>query len=113
MLVLKRIIMACTFILIILEQNYARKSIFKVGNWKIISKLGKYTYGLYCLHPIAILISVTLLRKFALNNYSWQIWLLELPISFILCVIFSYISYTYFESRFLKLKSNFSNITKD
>lgn len=113
MLILKRIIMASTFILIILEQNFSKKSLFKVGDWKIISRLGKYTYGLYCLHGIGILISVTLLSKLSLNHSSWQIWFLQLPISFILSLIISYISYRYFESWFLKLKVKFSHITKE
>jgi len=113
MQILKRIIMGSTFVLIILEQNFAKESLFKVGNFKIISKLGKYTYGLYCLHGIAILISITILNKLSLNQNSLQIWLIELPLSFILSIIFSWVSYHYFESFFLKLKDKFSYISKD
>jgi peptidoglycan/LPS O-acetylase OafA/YrhL len=109
---MKRVIMASTFIFIILEQNFAKHSFFKIGNFKIITWLGKYTYGLYCLHGIAILVSVTLLRKFSLNEYSWQIWFLELPISLGLSIIISWLSFTYFESWFLKLKNKFAFITK-
>ncbi len=113
MQIFKRLIMASTFILIILEQNYSRNSLFKIGNWKIISRLGKYTYGLYCLHGIAVLMAVILLKKLSLNNQSWQIWLLQVPISFVLSVAIAWFSYTYFESWFLRLKSKFSYITKD
>jgi peptidoglycan/LPS O-acetylase OafA/YrhL len=113
MLVIKRIVMASTFIFIILEQNFARKSLFKMGNWKIISTLGKYTYGLYCLHGIVILLNVTLLRKFSLNTSSWQIWLLELPLSFIGSIAISWFSFRYFESWFLKLKTKFAYIIKE
>ena len=113
MVILKRIIMASTFILIILEQNYSSKSFFKVGNWKIISRLGKYTYGLYCLHQIGILISLTLLRKFSLNHYSWQIWLLEIPMSLFFSIVISWFSFNYFESWFLKIKLKYSYITKE
>jgi peptidoglycan/LPS O-acetylase OafA/YrhL len=113
MQVLKRLIMGTTFALIIVEQNFSNNSLFKMGSFKTISNWGKYTYGLYCLHPIAVLISVTLLRKFSLNQYTWEFWLLELPISFILSIIFSWVSYTYFESWFLKLKEKFAYITKN
>ena len=113
MQVFKRIIVSTTFILVILEQNFSKKSLFKVGNWKRISSLGKYTYGLYCLHGIAVLGVVTLLKKFSMDHYSWQIWLLQLPISLMLSITISWFSYTYFESWFLKLKSKFSYITKD
>lgn len=113
MQILKRVVMAGTFIFIILEQNYAKNSLFKVGNWKTISRLGKYTYGLYCLHGIGVLICITLLGKLSLNHYSWQIWVFQLPISLLLSIFISWVSYTYFESWFLKLKSRFSYITKD
>lgn len=108
MLVLKRIILASVFLVIILEQNYARNSLFKIGNWKLVSTLGKYTYGLYCFHVIGILMSVTLLQKFSLNQHSWQLWLLEVPMSFAMSVILSWLSYHYFESWFLRLKAQFS-----
>ncbi len=113
MLVLKRVIMAGTFILIILEQNYSQNSFFKIGNWKIISRLGKYTYGLYCLHEIGILFCLTLLRKFSLNQYGWQMWFLEIPLSLFFSIVISWLSFTYFESWFLKLKLKFSYITKE
>ncbi len=113
MQVLKRLIMACIFIMVILEQNFAEKSLFKVGNWNIISRLGKYTYGLYCLHGIAVLATITILKKYNLLNDSWQIWLLQLPLALLLSILISWISYTYFESWFLKLKSKFAYITKD
>ena len=112
MFVWKRLIMGTTFAFIIAEQNFSDNSLFKVGNWKIISQMGKFTYGLYCLHSIGILICLTLLRKYALNQYSWQIWLLELPISFLLSVSISWLSFNYFESWFLKLKDKFAYITK-
>ena len=113
MQVLKRLIMAGIFIMVILEQNFTEKSLFKVGNWKIISWLGKYTYGLYCLHGIAVLATITILKKYSLLNESWQIWLLQLPIALLLSILISWISYTYFESWFLRLKSKFAYITKD
>ncbi len=113
MQILKRLIMAGIFIMVILEQNFAEKSLFKVGNWKIISSLGKYTYGLYCLHGIAVLATITILKKYSLLNESWQIWLLQLPIALLLSIFISWVSYTYFESWFLRLKSKFAYITKD
>jgi peptidoglycan/LPS O-acetylase OafA/YrhL len=113
MTILKRVIMASSFILIILEQNYSLNSFFKVGNWKTVSRLGKYTYGLYCLHEIGILLCLTLLRKFSLNHSSWQLWFLEIPISMFFSILLSWFSFTYFESWFLKKKLKFSLITKE
>jgi len=112
MLVLQRIIMSSVFIIVILEQNFCKNSIFKTGNFKLISKLGKYTYGLYCFHVIGILVSITVLNKLSLNNYGWQMWLLELPFSLTITIVLSYLSYHYFESPFLKLKDRFAVIKK-
>lgn len=107
MQVLKRLLIAGIFIMVILEQNFAENSLFKVGNWKTVTWLGKYTYGLYCLHGIAVLATITILKKFSLLNSGWQIWVLQLPIALLLSILISWLSYTYFEGWFLKLKSKF------
>ena len=108
----KRIIIAFFFIWIILDQNFCKRSYFKISRLKIISKLGKYTYGLYCLHTIAILITIIVLGKLGLDRNSWQLWLIELPMAMGLSILISYVSFTYFESKFLKLKDRFAYITK-
>ena len=110
LIVTERIIVAFFFIWIILEQNFCTRSYFKISNLRLISKLGKYTYGLYCLHTIAILISVTLLRKYGLSEHGWQLILFEMPLSMAISIVMSYVSYTYFESVFLRLKDRFAYI---
>lgn len=112
MIATKRIIIAVFFIWIILEQNFSDKSYFKISNLKVATKLGKYTYGLYCLHTIAQLVTIVLLAKLNLNNYSWQLWLIQLPVSLGLSILISYLSYEYFEKKFLKMKDKFAYITK-
>lgn len=112
MQVLKRIFMATTFVFIILEQNFSKRSLFKISNWKIVSRLGKYTYGLYCLHGIAVLTCLTILRQLGLTQSMWQLLFLQLPLSLLLSIFISWISYKYFESWFLKLKARFSYIDR-
>jgi peptidoglycan/LPS O-acetylase OafA/YrhL len=112
MIIFKRLIVSFFFCWIILEQNFGKHSFFKIANLKRISTLGKYTYGLYCLHTIAVLIVAVGLDKMGLNRYSWQLWLFELPLAMGLSILFSYFSYHYFEKRFLKLKDQFAFIVK-
>jgi len=112
LLIIKRIIISFFFAWIILEQNFCKKSLFKISRLKTITKLGKYTYGLYCLHTIAILVVVSILQKLGLNKHSWQIWLLQIPLAMFLSIVISYFSFTYFESFFLKLKDKFAYIVK-
>jgi peptidoglycan/LPS O-acetylase OafA/YrhL len=112
LVIIKRIIISFFFAWIILEQNFCKNSLFKVSKLKVITKLGKYTYGLYCLHTIAILVVISILEKLGLNKHSWQIWLLQIPLAMFLSIVFSYFSFTYFESFFLKLKDRFAYIVK-
>ncbi|SRR5258705_704840 len=110
--IIKRVIISFFFAWIILEQNFCKNSLFKISGLKTITKLGKYTYGLYCLHTIAILVVISILQKMGLNKHSWQIWLLQLPLGLLLSIVISYFSFTYFESFFLKLKDRFAYIVK-
>lgn len=112
MIVFKRVIISFFFVWILMDQNFNDRSLFKISKFKILSRLGKYTYSLYCLHPIAILVSITLLRITGLNTSSWQLWFLEIPISLLLSILLSYISYNFFEKRFLKLKEKFAYVVK-
>ena len=112
LIVFKRIIITFFFIWIILEQNLCKRSYFKVSQFKIASRLGKYTYGLYCLHNIGCLVTLVILAKLGLDTASWQLWFLQLPISLGLSIVMSYFSYVYFERWFLKLKDKFAYITQ-
>ncbi|MBK7389056.1 MAG: acyltransferase [Bacteroidetes bacterium] len=58
-----RSITALIMLSIILEQNYAKNSLFKMSDFKRISKLGTITYGLYCLHFIGILVATTITKN--------------------------------------------------
>gem|GEM_PF-3278906 len=44
-------------------KNYRTHSFLKLQDLKILSRLGKYTYALYCGHFIAMLVIATLLDK--------------------------------------------------
>src|SRR5204863_9136814 len=59
---LNRLLCSLFFVFIILEQNYCENSIVKMSSRRWISTLGKYTYGLYLLHPIAIQFTLRLPR---------------------------------------------------
>jgi peptidoglycan/LPS O-acetylase OafA/YrhL len=96
------------YIFIILEQNYSSNSIFKMGNYKIISSLGKYTYGLYLLHPIALLLIDIVSRLLKISTDTFFKSLLQGVVVFFLSILLSYCSYHFFEKRFLELKKKFS-----
>ncbi len=106
-------LIAGLFALVILEQNFSKNSFFKMKNIRIFSELGKYTYGLYCLHTIATLIIMQITSKLQVNTQLWQVIWIETPLILILSILIAYTSYHFYEKPFLKLKNKFSLITKD
>jgi len=106
--IFERALIAIVIILIILEQSYAKNSLFKLSNFKTISKLGVITYGLYCLHFIGILTTTTITNKLGINTQLWQILLVDTTIALVITILLSKISYKYYEKPFLKFKERFS-----
>jgi peptidoglycan/LPS O-acetylase OafA/YrhL len=106
-----RAVIATLILFIILEQNYAERSLFKLGRFRMLTSLGRISYGLYCLHFIGILITLTLTKHLGLNTHFWQIALIEVPVSLLLTVGFARLSYRYFESPFLVLKVRYAHVS--
>ena len=52
--IFRRLILSVSFAFIIAEQNWAVNSPLKLSRLWLLSNLGKYTYGLYLLHPLAL-----------------------------------------------------------
>jgi len=94
---------ALFFSFVILEQNFSPHSFFKIGRVKVLAQLGKISYGLYLTHMIGINIALLILPIHS------SIWLL-IPLSIVLTIFMSYLSYYYFEIYFLKLKERFSKV---
>ena len=106
--IFERILISAIMLFIILEQCFAINSFYKMTNFKIPSRLGLVTYGLYCLHFIVISAVAGITKLTGLNTKVWQVILLEPAISLTVTVVISLISYRYFESPFLRLKEKFA-----
>lgn len=109
----ERLFIAFTFLMVILEQTYAKASFYKMKNFPLFGKLGRISYGLYCLHFIGILITLTLTKILHLNHTLGFVMVLETAIALLTTILISAISYRVLERPFLKLKNRFSYITKD
>ncbi len=112
MIVFERIFIAIIFGLIILEQNFSNNSFFKMSSSKWISKAGIYTYGLYCIHVVAIIFVELAFKKAGFDLQNPIIILLLAVVAFVACMLMALISYHFFEKRFLKLKDRFAFIVK-
>ncbi len=94
---------------VIFEQSFSENSIVKLGQFKIISKLGTYTYGFYLLHTIANFIVHNILRKVEFNALIKD--LVAFPIlSLLLTITLGYLSYNLLEMPFLAIKKKYSTI---
>jgi len=111
-IIFERLVIGLFFALIIAEQNFAHNSLFKMSRFKGISKLGTYTYGLYCLHLLAMYMTVRVVVKLGLQETQLWVAILSAVLALILSILISLASYHLFEKWFLKWKDKFAFITK-
>jgi peptidoglycan/LPS O-acetylase OafA/YrhL len=110
--VIERFTIAFFYGMIILEQSYTKRSFFKMSNFKTISRLGIYTYGLYCLHLLGFLAADVALTKAGQDKTSLTIAIIGSVAALIISIIISLASYHFYEKWFLKLKDRFAFIVK-
>lgn len=103
----ERIITSLFMAWIILDQAINTTGFFRLSRFKILVETGKYTYGMYCLHFLAILITITFTKSILHKDTSWNVLITEPIISLMLTYVISVISYRYFEQYFLRLKRKF------
>lgn len=92
---------------IILEQTFANNSFFKFANLKRISSLGKYTYGMYCLQFVGILIVLKTAKIIGVSDSFSKVMVIDPILSLLVVIGLAYLSYQVIEKHFLKLKENF------
>jgi peptidoglycan/LPS O-acetylase OafA/YrhL len=110
--VFERLIIASLFGLIILEQNYAKNSFYKMGRLKTISSLGVFTYGLYCLHFMGLYFAIKVMNSLQLNGSLNSVAFSMILLALLLSIGISLMSYHFYEKWFLRLKDKFAFIVK-
>lgn len=104
-----RIFSSVLFAFLISAQALTKQtSKLNLGNWSFASNWGKYTYGIYLLHPIVMVIIEMILSAFQVstNNFisSFGLGMAEL----VLTLWLSKFIFNHYESYFLTLKEKFS-----
>lgn len=94
-------------VMIILAQITRTNYIVNLDN-KVFDFIGKISYGIYVIHPLIIFLTPMIVGRFKDSHFVNYIFVY----SFILLVTItlSYISYVFYEKRFIKLKGNFAKI---
>jgi peptidoglycan/LPS O-acetylase OafA/YrhL len=98
------IALALCFLVIIINSTANENSFVKLEN-KPLYTLGNISYGLYLLHPLAIGISLNLLRQTNLPKENAALFnILYYLLTFSITIVTAYVSYRFFEKRFLDIK---------
>jgi peptidoglycan/LPS O-acetylase OafA/YrhL len=100
---------ALFFAWVILDQSHNASSQLKLSRFSGLTKMGKYTYGIYMLHQTVLFSILALMRFFGEDDVTTTVginYLIGLPLTLLL----AYTSYHLLEKRFLILKSKLEYI---
>ena len=111
-LAIDRLVLAFFFAFVLLEQNYARNSFVKMVQFRFLSYWCTYTYGLYCLHYMALLFAIQIMHRLGLNGTPLGVVLGDNALALVLALGMSWVSFNFYEKPFLKLKNRFAFITR-
>lgn len=111
-IIFERLVIGFFFGMIILEQNFSEHSFFKMSRFSLISKLGVYTYGLYCLHLLGMYIVAKIISVIRVDQTAPLVAFASVLASLVFSILISLASYHFFEKWFLRLKDRFAVIVK-
>jgi len=94
-------------IFIIFSQITRKNYIINLEN-KLMNFIGKISYGVYVYHPVIIFLAHKTFGKF--QSSSIQNYIIVFILILSLTISIAYISYTFYEKRFIELKSKFAII---
>ena len=106
--IFRRLILSVCFAFIIAEQNWAVNSPMKLSRLRLLSSLGKYTYGLYLLHPLALCAAARWVGVPAQGSVSFQSDVARGILGLVLTLVLGVTSYHLFEMPFLRFKQRFT-----
>lgn len=101
-------ILTCTFFAyVIFEQTYSKTSIFKLRKSKLLTRLGKISYGLIVYQSIIMVLGVIAIDSLELGISSIPVQVLFVVVSFLLSWGVADFSYNLFERPILAIKKEF------
>jgi peptidoglycan/LPS O-acetylase OafA/YrhL len=100
-------IIALITVVLILGQITRKQKIINLEN-RVCDFIGKISYGVYVIHPLIIFYLSKLIGKHISNSVAGYI--LVYAVVTAVTLILAYLSYEYFEKRFLKIKQQYTVI---
>ncbi|MDP9169918.1 MAG: acyltransferase [Acidobacteriota bacterium] len=95
------VVYACVIVLAL--EKAAGRAVTKLLSGRVLGAVGKYSYGMYVLHPFILLELARMQLPYSVSG---------LLISMVLTFLAAWISWTVLEERFLRLKRNFADPAK-
>ncbi|MBC7423943.1 MAG: acyltransferase [Ferruginibacter sp.] len=109
-----RLLQTVFFCYIILDQNFFTQLSFKFSNNRFMSFWGKYTYGLYLWHTMALfMVTLVFTKVFHLSLSGFYTNITIALVGLVVTFFISYFSFHLFEKYFLDLKKKFAFISKN
>jgi peptidoglycan/LPS O-acetylase OafA/YrhL len=100
------VIKAILFLYLIFCVSLNSKSLIKTEN-KVLSFLGNISYGIYVYHVLVELLILDLLKAYFLRTNTIAATIIYYFSSIAATILVAYLSYTFFEKKFLTLKRKF------
>jgi peptidoglycan/LPS O-acetylase OafA/YrhL len=107
MVVFEKIVFGVFFAFVILEQSFAKHSLFKLGRLKRISFWGQLSLGLYCIHGIVLTAAMVFLKSHGLASNPLQVFLINPLLILIITIGVSRLSFSYFENPIHQFRKRF------
>lgn len=101
-------ILAVLVVIIIVNVASNPKTLISLEN-KLFDFLGRISYGIYVYHPLVVFMLSRILKNWfnlGYNSYVAAIFVLTL----VSTILIAYVSYEFFEKRFLQLKTKFAKV---
>lgn len=105
-----RVFVSLFMVFVLFDQCFCKNSPLKLRQFKLLGYWGRLTYGLYLLHTIGNFVVSNALKPLRVQiNQPILIDMVIQPVgSLLLTMALAYLSYSYLEKPFLKLKTRFS-----
>ena len=102
--IFERLFYSILFGFVVVDHAFYPRSNFNLGDNKILSYLGKVSYGLYCYHALVISTLIFLLNSIGLSQNIYLTLFVYPLIIISVSILISIVSFNTIEAWFLKLK---------
>jgi len=98
------VVISFLFSFFILDQAIVSGTSFQLKNYKWLTSIGKYTYGAYCYHMIAIFIISGIFNFINIKEGFFVQFIMSFIIAYVFTLYLSKVSYEKIEKLFLEIK---------